>query len=196
LKYADIRILRVSLVVLAACTLLAGCRRQEEFVYTRTIPEGASPVYAWRGSRNDIVSYWKDRAVTISAKAHFPEGWKQPGDGYWNVTGTTDKGRPIPFIGVLLWQPTVEGTRRPMIVPGFDINKVADGLYCFIEPNVTVANGKITCIEPVAYVCEIRDHMFKPFRPKVPLVPEEESPLTPAPELPPPAPEGTPIPMD
>lgn len=197
MKRGNARILQFSIVVSAACVLLCGCRRQDEnYVYPRTIPEGASPVYSWTGSHDDILSFWGDRSLNLTVKAYFPEGWKQPGDGYWDVCVTTEKGREAPMIGVVLWQPTMEGSRRSLIVPSIDLSKFEDGLYTVIDPNVTVENGRIVRIEPVALVPMIRNHMFTPFRPKVLLVPETESELTPAPDLPPPKHDGTPFPAE
>jgi hypothetical protein len=185
----------LSFLVAMLSILAAGCT-QETFIYTRTIPKDASPVYKWHGSRTDIISYWGDRSISVEAAAYFPETWQHPGDGFWDVDGQTDTSTRIPMLGVIRRWVNQDGTRLTKIVPTVEYDKVNDGLYFVIDPNVTTRDGEITAIQPVAYALEIRDHRDKPFRPRILLIPEKESPLTPMPELPPEEPEGTPISID
>jgi hypothetical protein len=81
-----------------------------------------------------------------------------------------------------------------MLVPKLDLDSAPDGLYLAIAPNIKTSEGKPVSVQPVAVLLEIRGHMFKPFRFPIVLIPDQESPLTPKPEIPPEAPVGTPMP--
>lgn len=186
---------RFVLLMAAVGILAAGCT--QEPVYTRTIPEGASPIYKWEGERtSNLRTYWGDEAVSLTVSAYFPDDWKRSGDGYWNVEGRTGGGKPIPFIGAVLWYKNARGTRLSKIVPLIDLDRLKDWIYFVIDPNVTKENGKITSIQPMAYLREVRNHTFKPFSAKIPLFPEKESSFMPSPEPLPEEPEGTPISID
>ena len=87
-------------------------------------------------------------------------------------------------------------TELAVLVPPLDLSMAPDSLYLVIVPNVDVSDGRIVSIRPTAVLCEIRNHAFKPFRVKIPLAPDQESPLTPPPEPLPEPPAGTPIPME
>ena len=65
---------------------------------------------------------------------------------------------------------------------------VPDGLYLAIAPNIKTSEGGIVSVQPVAALLEIRSHTFKPFRFPILLIPDQESPFTPKPRLPPEAP--------
>jgi len=187
----------VLLITAAVGILAAGCN-QEAVHLTRTIPEGASPIYKWHGERSSSLrTYWGDEAVSLTASAFFPDTWERPGDGYWEAEGRTGEGKPIPFIGTVLWYENEKGTRLSKIVPPVDVDVLKDWIYFVIDPNVTKEDGKITSIEPVAHLRQVRDHRISPwFNAEVRLFPEKPSALTPAPERLPEEPEGTPIAID
>ncbi len=161
----------------------------------RAIPKDAAPVYSWRGERTDLKTYWGDQEVSIHVSAYLPEDWNNPGDGYWQVTAQNGAGKLIPFIGVVRHYVNEKGTELAILVPSLDMQKTPDGLYLAIIPNVETGEGRVSSIRPIAMLCEIRNHSFKPFRVKIPLFPEKESELTPAPEPLPRMPPGTPIPV-
>ena len=185
---------RSGLLLAVAGILCAGCGQNA--VYTRTIPEGASPIYKWEGERTTgLRTFWGDEAVSLEVSAYFPEDWEHADDGYWNVEGKTGDGEPIAFIGVVRRYVNEHGTELAKITA--DLEKLDDWVYFVIDPNVTKENGKIISIQPVAYLREVRRHAIIPwFNAEVRLLPEKESPLTPSPEPLPEEPEGTPISID
>jgi len=159
------------------------------------IPGGASPVYRWHGSRRGLLTYWGPQDVSVEAKAFIPERCADARDGRWEASGRNAEGKPIPFLGVLRRYRGESGAELAEIVPEVDLPALPDCLYLVIEPNVTLDGPSVKSIQPIALICEVRQHMFKPFRVKVPLVPEQELPLTPKPEIPEP-PSGTPFPAN
>jgi len=185
---------RLILALAAAALSAAGC--SQKTFYTRTIPEDASPVYKWHGSRSGLQTYWGKLDVAVNVSAYFPDNWKKPGDGYWNVQAQTAKGKNIPFLGVVRRYVNDGGTELAVLVPEVDLDNTRDWLYFLIDPNVAKKGGKLVSIRPVARLREIRGHAFKPFENKVYLVPQEASDLTPMPQLPPEQPKGTPIGVD
>ena len=185
---------------LAAGMLLAGCStglpdvRQDRLgQQMRDIPRGAAPIHSWYGSRADLHTYWGLQEVSVSATAYLPEDWKNPGDGYWRVEAQNAEGKNIPFIGVIRKYVNENGNEVSVLVPELDLNRAPDGLYLTILPNVELRDSRVVCLRPDAVLCEIRHHTFKPFRVRIPLIPENESPLTPIPEPLPEIPAGTPI---
>ena len=158
-------------------------------------PADAAPVYAWSGEHPQLFTYWGKQSVTISATAHFPPDWKHGGDGFWRVKAENGEGKPLPFIGVIRRYVNENGTTLGVLVPKIDLMVMPDGLYVVIDPGVTLEQGEIVRIEPIAAIAEIRGQRFTPFRFPLPLVPETPSDLTPAPPPPPEIPEGTPIPV-
>lgn len=161
------------------------------------IPTRAAPLYSWQGSRDDLKTYWGDQQVSVRVTAYLPDAsWKEPGDGYWQVTAENGEGKPIPFIGVVRKYRNESGTELAVLIPPLDLDKAPDGLYLVIVPGVETGDGSISCIRPNAQLREIRNHTFKPFCAPVPLMPMQESPLTPPPEDIPETPAGTPIPID
>ena len=161
------------------------------------IPTGAAPLYSWQGSRDDLKTYWGDQQVSVRVTAYLPDvSWKEPGDGYWQVTAENGERKPIPFIGVVRKYRNERGTELAVLVPPLDLNKAPDGLYLVIVPGVETRDGSISCIRPTAQLREIRHHTFKPFCAPIPLMPMQESPVTPRPEDIPETPTGTPIPID
>jgi len=161
------------------------------------IPAGAKPVFSWSGSRSGLKTYWGDQDVSVQASAYFPKDWRNAGHGFWEVQAQNAKGKPIPFLGVIRRDVNEDGRKVTFLVPPIDLNKVPDGLYLIIAPNVQAEGGRITSIRPTGLLCEIRRHLFWPFRVKIPLLPAQASPLTPKPDVSPAQkrPPGTPIPM-
>ena len=53
------------------------------------------------------------------------------------------------------------------------------------HPNIKTSEGRLVSVQPVAVLLEIRGHIFKPFRFPIMLIPDQESPLTPKPQIPP-----------
>ncbi len=189
---------RFMTLFVAACILsAAGCARQQEVVYTRIVPEGASPVYKWHGSSTGLKTYWNDTAVSLTVSAYFPETWKHAGDGFWTVEGKTGRDEPIFFIGIVRRYVNQNGTELAKIVPEVPLDRLNDWVFFVIDPNVTMEDGRITSIEPMAHLRQVLDHSITPwFNAKVLLVPEKESPLTPSPDLPPEDWPGTPVAID
>jgi len=184
-------------------TALVGCGtglpriRVERLALTvKPIPENASPVHQWTGSRSGLRTYWGEQAITCRVAAFVPDHWTQPGDGFWQVEACNTEGKPIPYIGVLKRYRNENETRLAVIVPEFDLSAAPDGLYLIVEPGIGAQHGKIASIRPTAFLVEIRDGYFKPFRVMIPLRPTRESPLTPAPPPFPEPPSGTPIALD
>ncbi len=151
-------------------------------------------VLRWHGKRKDLHTYWGIKTVQIKAKTLFPENWQEAGDAAWNVDARTKGGTPLPFIGVVRNYENLNKTELSKLVPPLELPKIPDGLYVAIKPNVKNADQEIRTVEPVAYLCEIRDHSFQPFRVKIPLLPEGKESRTPpetAPDV-----KGTAFPYD
>jgi len=159
----------------------------------RTIPQSAAPVFSWHAERKGLKTYWLGQNVSVEARAHVPLNQADPTGGTWEIRGRNSEGKPVLFIGIRERYTNSQGTELAVIVPPLDLDEVPDGLYLFLEPNISVTLGKVTSIAPVVVLTEIRDHMFKPFQVPIPLIPDRKSPLTPAPPLGPSPPEGTPI---
>ena len=190
-------------LTLATGFILAGCGislprvSEAEFAKRiRPIPHGAASVYSWRAVAKGLRTYWLVQDVTIAARGVIPKGWKQAGDGFWVVKARNQEGKPLPYLGVIRF--VRQGERRVgVLIPKLDLVRTPDGLYIVLMPGVTLTDGKVASIRPVAVVREIRGRTWRPFGVDVPLVPDSPSPMTPAPPPKPPAPEdvGTPIPM-
>ncbi len=182
--------------------LLAGCASDKLpevpaalFAHRMSpIPEGAAPLYSWSRLQTGLKTYWRDQEINVQAWAWFPPNWKNPGDEFWQVTARNAEGRAIRFIGVERKYQNENGTELSMLVPTLDLNAAPDGLYLAIAPNIKTSEGRLVSVQPIAILLEIRGHMFKPFRFPILLIPDQESPLTPRPQIPPEAPVGTPMP--
>jgi hypothetical protein len=193
------------LVCLLGLTGVVGCAAGLPRIRTETFerrlpatPADAAPVFAWKGARADLKTYWGDQEAYVLARAYFPPASEQQGEGIWRVEGRNHEGKPLPFLGVIHKYVNESGTELAEILPRLDLSAVPDGLYLAVLPGVEVTDGKIAAIRPTVYLYEIRGHAWKPFRVRIPLVPEKESPLTPAPppsDMPAPL-KGTPIPVD
>ncbi len=194
-------------IAAALLCLAAGCGTTTNFpklsdqqyrARVPAIPAGAAPVFAWRGSRQNLQTYWGLQSVSVEVSAHFPPTWQNPGDGFWSVAGKTGENRPLPFLGVVKRHQNENGTELTLLVPPLDLNSVRDGLYLVLVPGVArdPQHGSIAAITPELHLCEIRRHAFKPFRVRIPLEPLQASPLTPTPEVLPPLAIGTPIPLN
>ena len=185
----------------AAGVMLCGCASGRPELPLNTvefkapaIPDGAAPVFCWRGGRTGLATYWGDQDLFVDVSAHLPVAWKRGGDGFWRVRALSGEGKPVPFLGVVRRYISETGAELAVIVPELDLSRLGDGLYLAILPGVKKQGGKIHTIQPTAILYEIRNHVFKPFRVKVPLIPERESPVTPRPVIRE-VPAGTPVPL-
>ena len=184
--------------------LLAGCASEKLpevpaalFAHRmRPIPQGAAPLYSWHRLQTGLKTYWRDQQVDVQVRAWFPPDWRKPGDEFWELTARNGQGRAIRFIGVERKYLNENGTELSMLVPKLNLNSVPDGLYLALAPNIRTGEGRLASVQPVATLLEIRNHTFKPFRFPIVLIPDQESPLTPKPELPPEPPTGTPMPAE
>lgn len=190
--------------VLIGAMFLTACARTlpqvDEAALGQNMPrieEGASPLLAWSGARNEVSTYWGKLSVSVRAEVWLPPVWKQPGDERWRVTAETGQGVRLPFIGVVRPYVSEKGETLAELWPGLNLTRAPDGLYIIIYPNIVADDGKVVSVAPVAAVREIRGSAFKPFEIKIPLLPAQESPLTPKPDWQPPKPpSGTPIPVN
>jgi hypothetical protein len=189
-------------LVAAVAGLLTGCgsglptiRKDFSESRLRPMPPGAAPLYSWHASEPVLYTFWGKQAVQVTAMVHVPPGWKRPGDEFWSVQGTSAENRPIPFLGVERTYINERGKESPLLYPPLDLQTVPSGLYLRIAPNIALSDGKLVSIKPVAVVFEIRNHLVKPFEVRIPLIPDAESSVTPAPTLhpKPDLPEGTPM---
>jgi len=176
---------RRALWTAAASLLLAGCSTGLPAVdasrFGQTIM-GASPTCNWYGSGINLKTHWGEQEVSVYASVHLPEDWQQPGDGTWCVKARNAEGKHIPFLGVLRRRPAGGEAEPAMIVPGIGEKKLVDCLYLVIDPNITTEGGKIKSIRPVAILCEVRNRSWKPLPVEIPLIPAEQSELTPMPQ--------------
>jgi hypothetical protein len=193
-------------IVLGAALLIGACcigcartlpRIHSEYLDQRmtAIPPNAAPVFSWHAKRTGLKTYWYDQDVAITVQGHLPENWAEPGDGHWRVSVRNAEGKAIPYLGIQKRYRIPGRPESAVIVPPVDLDRLPDGLYCFLIPNVSLTLGKVTSIAPVVVITEVRDHAFKPFQFPIPLVPDRKSPLTPEPPPEPVAPEGTPLPL-
>ena len=182
---------------------LSGCATglpavRTDWLHTETlaIPAGVAPVHSWRASRSGLKTFWGEQTVTIRAKGYLPPGRSQPGDGLWEVTAANHEGKAIPFLGCLRSFVNENGTEVAEVLPRFDLDEAPDGLYVVLVPGIEAKDGTVASVRPHVLLREIRDHSWKPFSVRIPLIPEKESPLTPRPQgEDTPEPAGTPIPM-
>ena len=194
-------VLRLGLWLAAAGLLLTGCTaglprlRTEPFEKRiAAIPDGAAPLLSWHGGRRGLKTYWYDQDIAVEVTAYLPPDWRNPGDGCWRAKAVNGEGKPIPFLGVVRNYTNESGNPAAVLVPPLSLDEVADGLYLTITPDVRLDGGRILSVSPTATVVEIRRQVFRPFRVKIPLIPDHESELTPAPPPLPTKPAGTPIP--
>lgn len=159
------------------------------------IAPDASPVYRWQGSRGGLFTYWGKQQISVDAKAFVPQDCKDARDSRWEASARNGEGKPIPFLGIIRRYTGENGTELTEIIPPVDLDKLADCLYLVIDPSITTDGAAVKSIQPVAMVTEVRNHTFKPFRVKIPLLPQQESPLTPKPVIPE-EPAGTPFPAN
>ena len=141
----------------------------------------AESIYSWHGSAKKLRTYWGIKDAEIEVQAYFPSNWEQAGDARWQVEASTKSGEPLPFIGILRRYKNRNNTKLAKIIPPLDLTQVKDGLYIVIHPGVKKSEKGIKKIAPTAYICEIRDQAFQPFRIEIPLIPEEVTAVTPAP---------------
>jgi len=196
-------VLHLGVCAAALSALGSGCSTGLPHVRTRNfelriapIPEGATPVFSWSGSRDDLKTYWGDQEISFRVSAWLPDDWRNAGDGRWRVEGRNAEGKPIPFLGVIHTDISESGSKTSVLIPPLDLSRVPDGLYVAIIPEVKLEGGRIVTVQPAAMLYEIRNHAFKPFRVRIPLAPARESELTPPPIPLPKKPVGSPIPVD
>jgi len=195
------RVIRLALVVAVTGLILAGCtsgmpRIRADFLQRAEV--SASPSLKWQGSRTGLKTYWGDQGVSISVTAHVPETCERPDQTQWTVDARNAEGKPLPFIGLLHRYVNENGTQLAVLVspapcPPVETNSLPDCLYVVIDPGIERENGRVTSIRPTAIIREIRRHSFMPFQVTIPLIPEQESTLTPKPEPVNETPVGTPI---
>ena len=186
---------------IALCALAGGCSSNQRLPDGKKvvienlpdIPPDASPVFAWTIRKIVPHTYWRAQEILVQVRAHLPADYREVKDGLWEAKAQNAEGKVIPFIGVMRKRQTESG-RDVYEVPKLEMQRMTDGLYVAIDPNVTLADGKVASILPVAVLLEIRKHMLQPFRYRLPLIPQQDSPLTPRPVLPV-EPEGTVVPF-
>ena len=186
----------------AVGVLPAGCgvslpRLREDLLKGRfpAIPEGAARVLSWRGERGPLFTYWGRQHVRVSVRAFLPGGAQKAEDGYWAVDARNAEGKRLPFLGFLKYRVNENGTRLPFLTPPVDLEAMPDGLYTGLRVELEVRSGRLRRIAPMALVFEIRGHVFKPFRVKIPLIPGRVSDVTPMPKPLPKPVEGTAVPF-
>ncbi|MCX7806337.1 MAG: hypothetical protein N3A38_14300 [Planctomycetota bacterium] len=161
-------------------------------------PAGDATTYRWHAESGELRTYWGRQRIRIAATGTFPDGWREPGEEAWEVKAVNHEGKNVPFRGVLLQYKDKEGRERAEVRPAFDVEKMNDGLYIFIESRAELGpDGKVSKIRPVAHVREIRRTKtsagFTPYWVEFPLIPETPTDITPEPPREA-APKGTPIP--
>jgi len=194
---------RFEWLALAVAVLLtaAGCARKlpyvrGEYIQSRAqaIPQGATPVFAWRGSQGVIFTYWGRQSATVRVRAWAPAGAKAATDALWELEARTGEGKPLPFIGIERQYLNEKGQEVAKLVPQLDLDRMPDGLYIVIAPGMEFAEGRLSRIQPIANVREIRHKTFTPLCFPILLIPDAPSDLTPVPPPRPEEPEGTALP--
>lgn len=159
------------------------------------LPRDAAPVFSWRGERKGLFTYWGRQDVNAVVRAYFPCLPRTTDDACWEVAVRNGEGKYIPYLGIIRSYRSETGATLSVVVPPIELSAVPDGLYVALLPEVTREGGEVRAIVVTAVLCEIRDHLWKPFRVRIPMVPQGVSTLTPAPPLLPEKPRGTPIPF-
>jgi len=195
------RVIRLALVVAVTGLIPAGCtsgmpRIRADLLGPVTM--SASPSLNWYGSRTGLKTYWGDQDVAISVSACVPESCERPEQTHWTVNARNAEGKPLPFIGLVHRYRNENDTELAMLVspaqlPPVEISSLPDCLYVVIDPGIERENGRVKSIQPSAIIREVRRHYLMPFQVTIPLIPENESSLTPKPEPVKEAPVGTPI---
>jgi len=150
---------------------------------------GASPTCNWYGSCVDLKTHWgrQDLSVYVSVRLKRDAGggyrWSLPSDTDWLVKAWNAEGKPIPFLGLLDTRRRLDGTESVRIVPEVDISGLEDCLYLLIRPNVKTRAGMVVEMRPTVVVRELRGGKWTPFEAEIPLIPAEQSDMTPMPEL-------------
>jgi len=196
------RVLLCLWALVVAGVLPAGCgvslpRLREDLLEGRfpAMPEGAAPVLSWSGERGPLFTYWGRQHVRVSVRAFFPRGARKAEEGYWEVDARNAEGKRLPFLGFLKYRVNENGTRLAYLTPPVDLGAMPDGLYTGLRAELEARSGRLRRIALTALVFEIRGHVFKPFRVKIPLIPAQVSDLTPMPEPLPRPVEGTAVPF-
>ena len=194
------RLWTASLIVLAA--VLSGCdghalppvHRDELKLVTPTIPHDAAPVYSWHGDSGKLRTFWREQTITVRCRLWMPPDWRKPGDEVWEVEAKNADGREIPFVGPLASQSDENGELRYFLPKQADAQLLPDGMYVALWPRMTIVGGKAASAQPMAMLYQVCRNARLPVRNRVFLIPEQESEFTPKPVIPPPPPDGVPIP--
>ena len=189
--------------VAAAGLLLCGCnhtlpRLRENLLDGRfaPIPKSVTRTHSWQGERGPLFTYWGRQHIRISVRAWLPDNLKNPEDARWEINARNAEGKPLPFLGFLKSHTNENGARLSVLTPPVELDTMPDGLYTALRTEIDIKQDRLQKIVLTAAVIEIRDHTFKPFMVKIPLIPDTPSTLTPIPpELPKP-PTGTPVPFN
>ena len=190
----------------AACLILAaGCGSlyaplpENPTTVTMPKPPGEAKTYAWHAESEELRTYWGRQRIKVKAAGTFPENWREPGDEAWEVKASNHEGKNVPFLGVLWQYKDKNGKECVEVRPPFEVSKMKNGLYLFIESRVELGpDKKIAAIKPQVHVREIRDSGggsagFTPYWVDFPLIPDAPTDITPMPSVEPP-PKGTLIP--
>ena len=194
-------VIRLALSAAVAGLVLSGCTSgmpRTRSDYLRRAEVSASPFLKWSGSRTGLKTYWGEQDVSISVSAHVPETCERPDQTQWTVDARNAEGKPLPFIGLVHRYVNENGTQLAVLVspapcPPVETSALPDCLYVVIDPGIERENGRVASIRPAAIIREVRRHYFMPFQVTIPLIPEQESRLTPKPEPANETPVGTPI---
>ncbi len=200
LRMIRVRFGRLALAAVVSL-IVAGCARKlpyvrGEYIQSRaqTIPQGATPVFSWQGAQGVIFTYWGRQSATVRVRAWVPTGATAASDARWEVDARTGEGKPLPFIGVEKSYLNERGQEVAKLVPPLDLDRMPDGLYVVISPGMEFAQGKLSRIQPIANVREIRHKTITPLCFPVLLIPDAPSDLVPVPPPRPEEPEGTALP--
>jgi hypothetical protein len=190
------------LAAIAVAVLCGGCNGGLPHVEPqrfegrlRPVPPGAAPVLSWSAEAEGLYTYYCRQDVAVDVRAWLPEDATRPSDGCWEVRAVNGERTPLPCLGITERRvDPATGTETAVLVPEIDVDAVPDGLYIFLEPELGFDDGKLTSVRLVAAVREIRDHIFKPFRYPIPMIPDAPSALTPMPPAEPAHRPGTALP--
>ncbi len=193
LHYSTPLLLVLLLIATAGCRQTAQKQLAERL---QPLPDDAAPILSWQAARSNLATYWGTQEVKVRLRGFIPEDWRQTGDARWELAAESNGGRNVPFLGVIHNYTNENGTKLKTVLPELDLKLLPDGLYMLLEPGIEKnSDGHLGTISPVAVLCEIRNHTFKPFQVKFHMVPAVASALTPMPAALPAAPPGTPVPV-
>ena len=147
-----------------------------------SLPVSDGDAYAWRADTGLMSTYFGKYDVEINATQKITAETPGAYDAVWSARATTRDGIGIGYLGVLSEFVNENGTRLKEIVPSFDLSQASDGLYVCIDNGFKYdGDGRLTSIEPVAHILEIRSRTVRAFDFPVRLIPIEPTDLTPLP---------------